>query len=58
MKQYKVLEIDFCGESDLEKTLNDYANDEWSVVSILPTKKEKNYNNVCTTESFIIIFEK
>lgn len=57
MKEYKVLEMSFYGEKDLENTLNDYAKDGWIVASILPTKT-KIFSFEHTTEELTIVFER
>lgn len=58
MKEYKVLEMSFCGEKDLENTLNDYAKNGWKVISIFPTKAETPCIDCYLTEELTIVFEK
>ena len=58
MNQYEVLEMSFCGEKDLEETLNSYAKNGWKVVSIIPSKINKFAKDVSEIEELVIVFEK
>ena len=58
MKEYNVLEMSFCGEKDLEETLNSYAKDGWKVISIFPSKINKCDALFPSIEELTIVFEK